>query len=85
MPGYTCPHCGDDQVTNRSEFRRVYNWRAIVRDTGHRLRDELAGHGVDPRPANDGRHLVERWLRGETAGLEWLCAACHRPVGEVVR
>ena len=85
MVGRTCPHCSEDQVTNRREFRRVYNWRAIVRDAGRQLRDELAGHGVDPRPAEDGQAMVKRWLRGDGEGPDGLCANCHRPVGRVGR
>jgi hypothetical protein len=85
MVGRTCPHCGDDQVTTREEFRRIYNWRAIVRDAGRQLWDALAGHGVDPRPAEDGRDMVKRWLAGEADGPDALCANCYQPVGRVAR
>lgn len=85
MVGRKCPHCGEDQVTNRREFRRVYNWRAIIRDAGRQLRDDLAGRGVDPQPAEDGEDMVKRWLRGDADGPGSLCANCHTPVGRVGR
>jgi len=48
---WTCPDCGAGGVHSRTEFVRVYNWRAILKGREYDLADALQGYRRAPDPS----------------------------------
>jgi len=63
MTKWQCPGCGDTKVCSQFEFRRVYNYRRIIKDSTHTVFSGLQKRGVtlEYKQTDDGQKVVDKY------------------------
>jgi len=76
---WTCPDCGAGGVHSRTEFVRVYDWRAILEGREYDLADALRRYKRAPDADEGAKAFVRRWAREDEGEPEYLCIECVTP------